>query len=215
VLVTDGKPENAQGCDENTTNLAAIAKAAHDKGVTTFAVGLQGASFTLLDKIAQQGGAPDCDTNNAHYACDVSSGASGLLTALSTIREKVVTTETHTVTHVVTHEVVHTVTHTEVHTKVVEQVERTTLPCEWAIPESTDGQSFDRNKVNIRLSSSDVQTTFVHVSSKDACVANAWYYDNEDQPTRLVACDQTCSAIEGLSSAQIDILLGCATIGPS
>jgi len=214
VLVTDGQPEYASGCNENTNSLAAIAKAAHDSGVTTFAVGLQGASFTLLDKIAKEGGAPDCSSSNTRYACDVSAGAAGLQAALNTIREKVVTTTTHTVTHEVTHEVVHEVTHTEVHTEIVQQTERTPLPCEWAIPAPTDGQEFDRNKVNIRLSNDDMQSTFVHVKSKDACVANAWYYDNEDAPTRLIACDQTCESIKGLASAQIDILLGCATLGP-
>lgn len=214
VLVTDGKPELASGCNENTTTLANIAKSAHDAGVTTFAVGLQGANFTLLNKIAQLGGAPDCDTGSSTYACDVSSNASGLQAALNKIRETVVTTTTHTETHVVTHEVVHEVTHTEVHTEIVQQTQSMTLPCEWAIPAATGGQEFDRNKVNIRLTRDDSQATLVHVKSKDACVANAWIYDNEDQPTRLIACDQTCEQIETAKSAQIDILLGCATLGP-
>lgn len=215
VLVTDGKPELAGGCNENTNTLAAIAGAAHDAGVTTFAVGLQGASFPLLDAIADKGGAPDCDSRPTRFACDVSSGASGLLNALNTIREKVVTTDTHTETHVVTHEVVHTETRTEVHTEIVEQVQRTSLPCEWAIPESSDSDPFDRNKVNIRLSNEDSQTTFVHVKGQDACVANGWYFDNEEQPTRLIACAEACEDIEAAESSKIDILLGCATIGPS
>jgi von Willebrand factor type A domain len=216
VLVTDGAPN---GCDGNTANLAAIAKAAHDdptSSVTTFAVGLKGASFTLLDEIAKKGGAPDCaPTNSSRYACDVSSGAGALFDALNLIREKVVTYETHTETHVVTHEVVKTVTHTVTHTEIRQEVTNEDVPCEWTIPESSEDQPFDQNKVNIRLTSGDMQsTTFVHVGSKDACIDNAWYYDNEEQPTRFIACDQTCARIEGDSNAQIDILLGCATLGP-
>jgi hypothetical protein len=75
VLITDGKPD---GCQSDTTKLAAIAKAANDAGVITFAVGLKGADFDLLDAIAMQGGAPDCDTTASTYACDVSSGADKL-----------------------------------------------------------------------------------------------------------------------------------------
>jgi hypothetical protein len=215
VLVTDGQPELAAGCDENSTSLAAIAKSAHDAGVTTFAVGLQGASFSLLDQIALQGGAPDCNASASRYACDVSSGASGLLDALNTIREKIVTYDTRTETRVVTREVVRSVTRTVVRTQIVEQVERTPLPCEWEIPASPSGEAFDRNKVNIRLSSGEVQTTFVHVSSREQCVPNGWHFDDDIQPTRLIACGETCERIEAVGAAEIDILLGCATIGPS
>jgi hypothetical protein len=51
VLVTDGEPELALGCERDYDKLAAIAAAAKSKGVITFAVGLKGANFTLLDKI--------------------------------------------------------------------------------------------------------------------------------------------------------------------
>jgi hypothetical protein len=213
VLVTDGAPN---GCESNTTNLAKIAKDAKTAGVTTFAVGLQGASFSLLDEIAKQGGAPDCaPSNGSRYACDVSSNANALRDALNLIREKVVTTETHTETKVVTHEVVRTVTHTVVRTEVRQEVQNEQVPCEWSIPESSEDAPFDPNKVNIRLTAGDKsQTTFVKVGSADACIANAWHYDSEEQPTRFIACPQTCETIEADDKSQIDILLGCATLGP-
>jgi len=210
VLVTDGKAELASGCEENTDKLAAIAKAAHDSGVITFAVGLNGANFTLLDKIAQQGGAPDCEANNARYACDVSSGADKLSVALNTIREKVVKTETKTVKHTVTKTITKTVTKTQ----VVSQVVKSAVPCEWTIPATTGGQTFDRDRVNIRLSADGKSTTFVRVGGKDKCLPNAWYFDDANAPTRFIACEQSCQAITGAPDARIDILLGCATITP-
>lgn len=214
VLVTDGKAELAAGCEENADKLAAIAKAAHDEGVITFAVGLAGANFGLLDKIAQQGGAPDCDASSSSYACDVSAGAEQLSDALNTIREKVVTTETHAVTHTVTRTVTRTVTKTVTRTEVVQQVHQTSLPCEWTIPQSPDGETFDRDKVNIRLSTDDEDTTFVRVDSAAQCQAGAWYFDDPAAPTRLIACEQTCQQLENVTDARIDILLGCATITP-
>ena len=144
VVVTDGKPEY-DNCEKNGDTLAGIAKAAHDAGVTTFAVGLSGADFTLLDKIAKAGGAPDCEPASASYACNVSSGAMKLADALSSIRDTVVKTEIQTI--IETH------------------VEESKLPCEWAIPAQPEGQTLDRDKVNVRLTSGDQKTTFVRVGA--------------------------------------------------
>jgi hypothetical protein len=196
VLVTDGKPQNFSGpsCNTNSATLTGIAKSAHDAGVTTFAVGLQGADFTLLDAIAQQGGAPDCDPSSTAYACNVSSGASKLADALTSIRDTVVKTETHTV--VETH------------------VETTALPCEWAIPAQPDGRVFDPDKVNIRWKTASAETTFVRVDSEAQCRANGWRFDNAENPTRLIACPQACDAIKAEPNAKLDVLLGCATLTP-
>lgn len=192
VLVTDGKPQFANGCNENHDALAGIAGAAHTAGVTTFAVGLQGADFNLLDKIAMQGGAPDCDPEGPRYACDVSSGADKLGSALASIRDKVVTVETRT--------------------EVQTHVEERQLPCEWQLPEVPAGQTFDRNKVNIKLTAAGSERTFGRVESEAACVEGGWHFDNADAPSRILACPQTCAMLEDLPEAQIDILLGCATV---
>jgi hypothetical protein len=195
VLVTDGKPENASGCKENSNDLAAIAGAAHTAGVTTFAVGLQGADFTLLDKIAKQGGAPDCDTNAASWACNVSGGAAGaskLVDALTAIRESVVTTEVKTV--IETH------------------VESSALPCEWEIPAAPAGETFDRNKVNIKMTTADAETTFVRVTDPAQCQPNGWTFDDLAAPTRMLACPQACEQIKAVPDAKMEVLLGCETI---
>ena len=194
VLVTDGKPEFASGCSENSDTLAGIAKAAHDKGVITFAVGLKGADFSLLDKIAKQGGAPDCDPNGSAYACDVSSGADKLAGALTSIRDTVVTTE--------------------VHTEIVKHVEQTSLPCEWEIPAAPIGQVFDRDKVNVRFSAGSTSNTFVRVPSSATCIDNGWHFDDAQAPKRLIACPAACERIKAAPDAKIDVLLGCATLLP-
>jgi hypothetical protein len=217
VIVTDGEPE-WDNCEKNYDKLAAIAKDAKDKGVITFAVGLKGANFTLLDKIAQQGGAPDCDDSNSRYACDVSGGADKLNVALAKIRETTVTTETHTrtypVTRTVTHEVTKPVTRTVTRTEYRTEVQKTPMPCEWNIPESTDG-SFDRDKLNVRWSVEEERNTLLRVGSKADCREQAWFYDDPSNPKRVIACDQTCDEIKADVDSTIDILLGCATIVPS
>jgi hypothetical protein len=114
---------------------------------------------------------------------------------------------THPVTHTVTYPVTHTVTRTEYQT----QVTKTPVPCEWSIPTVTEGQ-FDKDKVNILWSVDAAHTTLLRVGSKEECRANAWYFDDPSAPTRLIACEQTCSAITAEDNSSIDILLGCATV---
>ncbi|HET8933285.1 MAG TPA: vWA domain-containing protein [Polyangiales bacterium] len=192
ILATDGKPELAIGCEEDPTELAAIAKRAHEAGVITFAVGLKGANFALLDEIARQGGAPDCDPTQPSYACDVSQGPDKLADALASIRDSIVTTS--------------------VHTELVKKTERVALSCEWTIPARPDEfHTFDRDKVNIRLSYAGDTNMLVRVGAVEDCTDNAWYYDNPNAPTRFIACPSVCDAIEKADDAKVDILLGCQT----
>lgn len=189
VLVTDGKPQ--LGCSEDYAAITQIATDAHAAGVTTFAVGLSGADFALLDMIAMAGGAADCSDAADRFACDVSGGASQLVDALNNIRDVVTTTVTHTET--------------------VTTIEETPLECEWEIPESED-RPFDKELVNVGLSSpSGGDVMLGQVPGEDDCAARGWHYDDAAAPTRIVACEDTCTLIQTTPAAKIDILLGCET----
>ena len=79
VLVTDGE---AQGCDTDTTHIAALASEAKESaGVLTYAIGLTGSSETALNQIAVAGG-----TENAFFVSDGSGAVEDLFEALSAIR---------------------------------------------------------------------------------------------------------------------------------
>lgn len=190
VLVTDGEPQ--LGCSTNHATITQIAADARTAGVTTFAVGLSGANFTLLDAIAMAGGAEDCSSDPNRFACDVSGGASQLVDALSKIRDVVTTTTTRT--------------------EVVTMVEETPLPCEWEIPDSP-ATPFDKELVNVELSSpAGGAVSLGKVSGFASCAARGWYYDDADAPSRIIACEETCELIQGTAMAQVDILLGCKTV---
>jgi hypothetical protein len=188
VLITDGAPS---GCNEDFGQLAQIAQTAFSSGVLTYAVGLLGSDFELLNQIAMSGGAMDCDPG-ANFACDVTAGSDRLVDALNQIRDTVTTIETHI----------------ETVTTIVE----TPLECEWEIPPSPTG-TFDHEKVNVQLSSAGAPgTTLGKVASEAGCAVNGWYYDDPQAPTRIVACAPTCELIKGTAQAKVDILLGCRTI---
>ena len=181
VLITDGAPS---GCNEDFAQLVQIAADAFDSDVLTYAVGLLGSDFTLLNDIAMSGGAMDCDPG-ANFACDITAGSDLLVDALNKIRDTVTTIETHI----------------EVVTTIVE----TPL-------EPPTGSSFDREKVNVQLSSAAGAVTLGKVVSEAECAQNGWRYDDPSSPTRIIACEQTCDLIQSTAQAKVDILLGCRTI---
>lgn len=190
VLVTDGVPE--LGCSEDYAVITQIAADAQAAGVMTFAVGLAGADFALLDMIAMAGGAADCSDAADRFACDVSGGASQLVEALNDIRDVVTTTTTRT--------------------EVMTVTENVPLECEWAIPEEGDRQ-FDKMLVNVELSSpGGGEVALGYVPDEDSCADRGWFYDDDDAPTRIIACEETCELIQSTELAKVDILLGCETV---
>lgn len=85
VLVTDGDPT---GCDDNLpSDVADLAKDAFEAtpSVPVFVIGMDGASFTTLDDIAERGG--------TEAAFDVGDGADELLAALSAIEHQALACE--------------------------------------------------------------------------------------------------------------------------
>jgi hypothetical protein len=201
VFVTDGDPS---GCEENHDNLVNIVSQGAANGVMTFGVGLQGANFDLLNRIAMAGGGEDCDPG-AQYACDVTADANALVDALARIRDTVVTIETRVETTIVPR----TVTRTE----TVERVVETPLDCEFALPEPSGERPVAFDKVNVQLAATGQDAIPLgKVSSAAECAMNGWYYDDPAAPTRVIACEQTCGLIQGSMGAKVDILLGCPTV---
>jgi hypothetical protein len=216
VLVTDGQPNgcglssqcpnsNSNDCvDPNSASvLTPIASTAFNdpnNSVMTFTVGMQGVTtdgFTLLDAIAVAGGS-DCTPGSAgDEACDVSTGgAQSLLDALNTIRQSVQVSDTSSTS----------TTQTTTTTS--------TLPCEWDVPLPPAGETFDKNLVNVSLTTGGISQTLGNVASEADCASSTsggWYYDNPDDPTRILACTSTCNVIETLTDVSVQVLIGCAT----
>jgi hypothetical protein len=188
-----GSPECVD--PKSASMLTPIAAAGLAKGVVTFTVGMAGVSkdgFALLNQIAIAGGSDCTPGTSGNEACDVStSGAAGLLAALSAIRDSVTVVETHT----------ETVTKTEI----------IPLPCEWALPEPPKGQKFDPLLINVNIVDSET-TSALYAPSADECEhasGPAWYYDNPEAPTKMYVCPATCDLLTATPTASVQVLLGC------
>jgi hypothetical protein len=189
VFVTDGAPTTCNGDFNTIAGIAGQAKANDD--VTTFAVGMGGADFNLLNAIATQGQG-DCDPNTQGFqACDVTAGPAAFLDALRRIRETI-SVETRIETHT--------------------ETQRQPLECEWGLPPPPEGEEFDPDKVNIQVhQSAGPDQSVGKVDSEAECAAHAggWYYDNPAAPTRIKVCPQTCGVLQTFQEPTLDILLGC------
>jgi len=192
VLITDGLPT---ACNTDFTALAEIAGDGYSEepSVKTFAIGMFGADFDLLNELGQQGGT-DCTPNDPQTnACDVTAGMT-LIEAFELIREYVI----------------------ETRIEIQIEIQYVKMECQWEIPPPPEDEEFDREMVNVEFSSTGLETDkelFTKVDSKDECGNfRAWYYDDPQDPKEIIACPAACSEIEGADFGKIRILLGCKSV---
>jgi hypothetical protein len=190
VLITDGA---ADECDaRSAADLAAIAASAREGGVITYAAGMQGADFGVLDAIGAAGGG-DCDPEQPGFACDLTANRQALVAALDSIRDR---------------------TRTQLRIERHTEVQREVLPCQWQLPPAPSGAALDPERVNVRLSlGGEAQDALPKVVDSASCNASGgWYYDDALAPSQVLACPVTCAALQAESQARVDLLLGCKTV---
>jgi hypothetical protein len=190
VLVTDGRPQGECSTDQN--NLATLTATAAMEGTPIFALGMVGADFAFLNRIAMSGGT-DCTPTADGNACDVSSGKDAFIAALNAIRETVKVTETRI--------------------DKVTTVTEEPIDCEWTIPPAPMDQMFDKTKVNVSFSATGTDARILGKTTMVECdmFPEGWHYDDEDAPKKVLACSKACEEIKAAKGAKISIQLGCKT----
>jgi hypothetical protein len=95
-------------------------------------------------------------------------------------------------------------------------VQNSSLSCEWDIPPPPPPEQLDPNKVNVRYTGGGQQKTLGRVDSAADCAnfKDAWYYDNNTNPTKVIACPDMCTEIQGGDAQKIEVIFGCATEDP-
>ena len=88
-----------------------------------------------------------------------------------------------------------------------------TLPCAYELPSPPEGKVLDREKVNVRITiDNQGPKTLARIKDPARCGSEqAWYYDDNTNPTKIHLCQAACSVQTLGVSTQLDILLGCAT----
>jgi hypothetical protein len=82
------------------------------------------------------------------------------------------------------------------------------LPCEYALPTQYFQRVNDPALVNLRRDGAPLG----RVSGANACdrVVGGWYYDDPVNPSRILTCQSTCSALR--AGGTVDIQLECPTV---
>jgi len=93
----------------------------------------------------------------------------------------------------------------------VDVVEKSAAACEYALP--ADQSAYDPNQTNVVYNSTsggqDISTELTRVADASACTANAWYYDDPLDPTKITLCPNTCAAVQDDATARVWVEFGC------
>lgn len=90
------------------------------------------------------------------------------------------------------------------------------LGCQFDMPKS-NGNPIDPAKVVVRYtpgSGPAKNLTQVTDASKCAQFPDAWYYDNNTTPTKILLCSGACTTVGADTAGKIEIVAGCATDPP-
>ncbi len=184
VLMTDGDPN---GCDTNIRSLSTIiADHLADTGIPTFIIGMQGATESNLEQLADAGGAEPHDDacGQQRTPCNYWNvgDASGAVLA-------------------------------EVLTAIISQ--STNMPCVINTADfsgQVEGVATDWGKLNVTLNENGAETIIGQAESEGECprTAPAWYYDNMEAPTTITLCPVACDLVKNSpDGAQVNIKVGC------
>jgi hypothetical protein len=87
----------------------------------------------------------------------------------------------------------------------------TPLDCDYPIPPAPAGKNFDKEKVNVDLTSGGTTENIGWVTDASAChpELGGWYYDSNDLPTRILTCPKSCEKIKGTMNGSVSVAFGC------
>jgi hypothetical protein len=82
--------------------------------------------------------------------------------------------------------------------------------CEWELPDTIPGQTFSTELVQVtRVSGSGSTEELFQVASDAECVPGGWHFDDGANPSRILACAETCEELQSDTKGTIDVVFGC------
>ena len=82
------------------------------------------------------------------------------------------------------------------------------IACDLPIPAPPAGKKLDPDKVNVQFTPSGQAGSSLKYGTE--CTGDtAWHYDDAAKPTKILLCDDTCSAVKADPMAKVDVVFGC------
>lgn len=95
---------------------------------------------------------------------------------------------------------------------IVDTIREFSFSCSLTIPEPTNGEEFDKNKVNVKYTSASLGEIPFTYDPTCPAMGNGWYYDDEANPTTINICGNVCDAIRSqMDEGNLSVELGCQT----
>lgn len=87
------------------------------------------------------------------------------------------------------------------------------IACEWDLPAPPVGQTFSVDLVEVtRTTPAAGAVAFTRVPSVDECGLSSWYFDDPLNPTKILACPETCEAMQNEDGGGIGVSFSCELI---
>jgi hypothetical protein len=93
--------------------------------------------------------------------------------------------------------------------------ETSQIDCTIPIPEPPANMIFERDRINVWVDTGSGPFLAGKVDGAGSCGTNdGWYYNDENNPTAVVLCPATCTALQSTSpgTRKVDVEFGCLTI---
>ena len=97
----------------------------------------------------------------------------------------------------------------------LDKIRRTELTCEYTIPaQDPTKPAIDYGKVNVKFTDALGYVDFQYVETPANCskAEYGWYYDDPNNPKRVVLCEPFCSEVKASRLGKVDVLLGCKRV---
>lgn len=87
------------------------------------------------------------------------------------------------------------------------------IACEWTLPERNQGQTFSPTLVVAKRVDSSGTSSLDRVASAEQCDdQGGWYFDSNLNPTKILACESSCQAMQNTDGGGIEITFGCESV---
>jgi hypothetical protein len=97
----------------------------------------------------------------------------------------------------------------------LQAIRKAPVACTLDVPMPSAGQDVDPTQVNLKYTpgNGDPPSLIPQVASAADCGSEAgWYYDDPNDPMTIELCDASCTTVQSDLDAQLQIVLGCATV---
>jgi len=82
------------------------------------------------------------------------------------------------------------------------------ISCELTIPAPPAGKRLDPAKVDVQFTGNAADATSLKYGTE--CTGDtAWHYDDATKPTKILLCDDTCTAVKADPVGKLDVVFGC------